>query len=358
MSAAARKAFGIKSCVLKAAASAGAEITPEMLAKINAFALVPLAVEDIYARKFLFCHSAIDRDNERFPEPLLDDFVNTFPGKSFLFAHDRDEYLPLGLFFDASAEVMSPDQFKALTGEEPLLPESTTQVKVVWAWAYMLREHRKEIIDNIDAGVYRHVSIGFAAADIRPVKKDINGPTLYWEYVGPGETREGSLVWLGAQPGATAQKGMKDQPNQTMEEKSMKTIIALLFGLGMKSITDTATEEQVAAGIKSLIEEKDAKIKALETDADLGKAYREKTVCAYVAAKQKLGEVADTEEARESLKSAASRFDFSFIVDEVKHLEKRVAEKFPATSQLDGDSRQDKSADGGNSENPLIPKDK
>lgn len=358
MSASTRKAFGVKSCGLKAAVSAGAEITPEMLAKINGFALKDLTAEEIYVRKFLFCHSAIDRDNERFPEPLLDDFVTTFPGKSFLFAHDRDEYLPLGLFFDASAEMMTPEQFKGLTGEDPLLPEGSTSVKIVWAWAYMLREHRKEIIDNIDAGVYRHVSIGFAAADIRPVKKDINGPTLFWEYVGPGETREGSLVWLGAQPGATAQKTMKDQKNHITEETSMKTIIALLVGLGLKSITDTATEDQVAAGVKSLIDEKDATIKTLEPDAVLGKAYREKTVDSFVAAKQKLGEVADTEEAKKSLKDAAGRFEFTFLEAEVKHLEKRVAEKFPSTGQLDGDDRRDKSADGGSTDNPLIPKDK
>ena len=132
----------------------------------------------------------------------------------------------------------------------------------------------------------------------------------------------------------------------------MKILVAMLVGLGMKAMTETATEEQVAAGIKSLIEEKDAAVKALEPDAALGKAYREKTVDAYIAAKQKLGEVGDDPEEQKTLKAAASRFDFGFIENEVKHLEKRVAEKFPATGQLQGSNGQDNSK---SDKNPLIP---
>lgn len=351
MSASSHKPFGVKSYTAKGVSVSGADITPEMLAKINSFALRTLTADEIYVRKFLYCHSAIDRDNERFTEDLLEDFATTFPGKSFIACHERDE-LPLGLFCDATTEVMTLEAFKTLTGDTPLLPEGVTTIKVVWAWAYMLREHRKEIIDNMDAGVYRHVSIGFGAADIRPVKKEVNGPILFWEYVGPGETREGSLVYLGAQPGATAQKALKDQDTTHKGETTMKMLAALLVGLGMKSITDSATEEQIAAGMKSLLEEKDSKITALEPDAALGKAYRDKTVDDYVAAKQKLGEIGDTPEEQKTLKAAASRFEFSFIEAEVKHLEKRVAEKFPAAGQLLGDQNTDKSA---GDKNPLIP---
>ncbi len=360
-----RQSFGAKSFGFKAVVASGAEITAAMLEKINSFALRPLVVEEIYVRKFLFCHSAIDRDNERFTESLLDDYAATFPGKSFIAVHNSKS-LPLGLFFDATTETMSAEQFKTLTGEEPRLPEGITTVKVVWAWAYMLREHRKEIIDNMDAGVYRHVSIGFGAADIRPVKKDINGPILYWEYVGPGETREGSLVYLGAQNGATTQKGLKDQDTIDKGDTNMKMIALMLIGLGMKSLTETATEEQIAAGIKALAAEKDAQITALQAekttliaDADLGKAYKEKTVSDYVAAKHKLGEVGDEPEKHASLKQVAAGLPFAFLEDEVKSLQKRVAEKFPTTGKLPSDDRQDKSADGTSGDkNPLIPDEK
>lgn len=334
----------------------GADITAAMLAKINGYALKELSADEVYVRKVLLAHNAIDRDNERFPEPLLDNFAATLPGKSLLFGHDRRNYFPLGLFFDASTESMTADQFKAITGEDPRLPEGITQVKVLWGWFYIAKTGSAEdMIANIEAGVYRHVSIGFAAADLNGVKKEINGPVLYWEYVGPGEALEGSLVWLGAQPGATAQKALKDQEDHTQEEQTMKGLIMLLAAMGVKTLTDTATEEQVAAGVKALIAEKDAQIKALEKAADEGKAYREDLVTQYTAAKAKLGEVAETEEAQKGLKAVAAGYPLDFLKGELKHLQARVETKFPAEHQTtgdDGNAQREKDA----SDNPLIPK--
>jgi hypothetical protein len=337
------------------AIKAGIEITAEVLAKINSFALEPLTAEQVYVRKFLFCHSGIDRDVERFPKALLDDFTATFPGKSFLFNHDR-RTSPFGLFFDAKTEDMTPEQFKALTGLEPKLPDGEKTITIVWAWAYMLDEDfNAQITKNLDAGIYRHVSIGFNATDLRGVKTEINGPTLYWEYVAPGEALEGSLVWLGAQPGATSQKALKDQETIDHGGKNiMKTLVVLLTAIGIKSLVAEATEEQIAAGVKALLEEKETRIKELEQDAILGKAYREKLLDDYVKAKAKLGECEATPEAQDTVKKAAKVFDVKFLEDEVKHLEKRVAEKFPAEPQLPAD---DPNANRGKAagDNPLIP---
>jgi hypothetical protein len=343
----------VKQFALKAA-GAGADVTPDMLAKINRFALKELSAEDVFVRKFLMAHNCIDRDNECFPADMLDQFAATFPGKSMLEGHDRRSR-PCGKWFDAATEEMTPEQFTALTGEKAKLPAGATTCKVLWSWGYLLKTPgNDELIQQIDGGVCSHCSIGFAAADLKAVKTDPNGPALYYEYVSPGEALEGSLVWLGAQPGATAQKHLNDTQDSPSSkgEETMKTIVALLLSLGMKSITETATEEQIAAGMKMLIDEKDAAAKALEPDAALGKAYREKTVGDYVAAKQKLGEVEDTEEAKSALKAAASRFEFSFIEGELKHLEKRVTEKFPATGQLSGTHGTDNSK---TDKNPLIP---
>ncbi len=194
----AKKMFDLK-------AAAGATVTPEILVKINKFALRELTADEVFVRKYLMAHNAVDRDNERFSEALLEDFARTFPGKSFMISHDRST-LGKGLFFDAGTEEMTPQQFTALTGEEARLPANISMVKVVWAWIYMLKaEFNEELIGNIDAGIYRHASIGFRANDITPVKGQYD-QILYWEYSPPGEALEGSLVWLGAQPGATAQK--------------------------------------------------------------------------------------------------------------------------------------------------------
>jgi len=346
-----QKQFG-----LRGKTAAGADISPEMLARVNAYALKDLAAGEIYVRRCLLAHNAIDRDNERFPETLLDNFAATLPGKSLLFGHDRRSYFPLGLFFDATTEGITVEQFKALTGETPRLPEGMTSVKILWGWFYIVKTpSAADMLANLEAGVYRHVSIGFNAADLVGVKKEINGPTLYWEYVGPGEALEGSLVWLGAQPGATAQKALKDQENHTEKESPMKMLITLLAGLGIKALSDTATEDQIAAGIKALIDEKDARIAALAPEAELGKAYREKTVTDYVALKHKLGEVGDDAEKHASLKQVAAGLPFTFLEAEVKALQARVEKQFPAEGQLtgtDGNHQRTK----GDDDNPLIPK--
>ena len=187
-------------------------VTQGMLLRINNFALKPLTTEKVYVRKFLMAHNAVDRDNERFPEGLLDDFAATFPGKALLVGHDRSGP-GKGLFFDASTEEMTPEQFKSLTGESVRLPDWIFNVKVLWAWSYMLKAFNAEIVANIDAGIYRHASIGFRATDLNPVK-GIYDNTLFWEYVPPGEALEGSIVWLGAQPGASA----KNKSPHTSEE--------------------------------------------------------------------------------------------------------------------------------------------
>lgn len=346
-----QKQFG-----LRGKTADGADISPEMLARINAYALKDLSADGIYVRRCLLAHNAIDRDNERFPETLLDNFAATLPGKSLLFGHDRRSYFPLGLFFDASTEEITADQFKALTGETPRLPDGVSSVKVLWGWFYIVKTPSSaDMIANLEAGVYRHVSIGFNAADLVGVKKEINGPTLYLEYVPPGEALEGSLVWLGAQPGATAQKALKDQETHTSEVPTMKTLITLLAGMGLKTLTDTATEDQIAAGIKALIAEKDARIADLEAEASLGKAYREKTVADYVALKHKLGEVGDEAEKHASLKQVAAGLPFAFLETEVKALQTRVEKQFPADGQLtgtDGNAQRTK----GDDDNPLIPK--
>jgi hypothetical protein len=333
-----QKQFGCK-----AVAVAGAEISADMLAKINSFALEPLTADRVYVRKFLLCHSAIDRDNERFPKIMIDDFARSLPGKSFLFVHDRRS-LPFGLFFDASVEEMSPEQFKALTTVEAKLPEGEATVGVVWAWSYMLNEDfNAPVMKNIDGGVYRHVSIGFGATDLKAIKKEINGPVQYWEYVPPGEALEGSLVWLGAQPGATAQKSLGD-PDTTKGVITMKEFIANLGkSLGLTLDENSATE-QILGAFKSL----QKKVDELEPLAEMGKRFRDDLVERYVKAKSKLGEVATTEEAQKGMKGVVCTFPITFIDSEVKALEKRVMEKFPAESQLegaDGEKHREKGAD-------------
>jgi hypothetical protein len=351
-------------CGFKAAT--GAEVTPEMLAKINRWALKELSADQVYVRKYLIAHNGVDRDRERFPEEILDDFARTLPGKSFIFAHDRGSYLPMGLWFDATTAQITPEQFKELTGEEIRLPDGVNDAKVVWGWVYVLKTSSSEdLTANIDAGVYRHVSIGFMAKGLEAVKGEYD-QILFWQYQAPGEATEASLVWLGAQPGATAQKkaGTKPKPEDGGKE-AMNVLVAKLGGLLGKQFSDDSTADTITAAVKEALGEKiaeintlTAKVNELQPLADEGKAFRQSLVDEFARMKAALGECEETEEAVKKCKGFGVSMPIDYLKAEVKHLEDRMIEKFP-DGQVKGDMRRDKSADGNKSadDNPLIPKD-
>lgn len=333
------KAFGLKGAV------SGADVTPEMLAKINSYALSPLTAEQVYVRKFLMAHCCIDRDNECFPPEMLDQFAATMPGKSMLEGHDRRSR-PCGKWFAASTEEMTPDQFKALTGIEPRLPEGATSCKVLWSWGYMLKTPgNDELISAVDGGVCSHCSIGFAAADLTAVRKEPNGPALYWEYCCPGEALEGSLVWLGAQPGATAQKNMKEDPPHK-GEPTMKALVALLVGFGIKSLTETATEDQIAAGIKALAEEKDAKINELTPLAADGKAYRDDLIADTVKFAALLEEIGGDEKAAKEESDFLKTVPIARLKAQRDKYEAKAREKFPTHTIFTGKDQTDREQKG------------
>jgi len=326
---------------LRIKAVSGAECTPEMLDKINDFALTPLKAEDVYVRKFLMSHNCIDRDNERFPEQMLDQFAATMPGKACIPSHDR-KFLPLATWFDSSTETMTPDQFKALTGETPTLPAGIDMVKVQWAWMYTVaKDWNQQMRDSIDAGIIRFCSIGFAAADLNSIKESPTGPTLYWEYCCPGEALEGSLVWLGAQPGASAQKTLKDQGTDKKEE-NMKHVISALNGMGLKSLSHDATEEQVVAGITSLLDERDATIKALEPRAADGDAYRADLVADTVKFAALIGEVEDNEKAKKDEEDFLKTLPIVRLKSQRDKYEAKAREKHPTSALFIGKDQSDR----------------
>ena len=134
-----------------------------------------------------------------------------------------------------------------------------------------------------------------------------------------------------------------------------------------KMFNRTFSEDGVADEIKAMLNEKDVtisekekRITELTPVAEDGKKWREDLLKRFTAAKAKLKEVDETPEAQEGLKKVAQTYPIDFLVSEVKHLDARVAEKFPAEPQTKGDDRKDKTADGGekdySKDNPLTPR--
>lgn len=123
-----------------------------------------------------------------------------------LFDHGKFESRKnaIGKFFDVEIERMTVQEAKKNLGEDLFLPLGVSEVQVLSPWFYIPRNGIDEqTITKIDAGIYDYASIGFRAEALVPITGH-EGEILYREYRGVGratEAAEGSLVYLGAQPG-------------------------------------------------------------------------------------------------------------------------------------------------------------
>ena len=348
------------------------------LAMIYKFTRRKFAADELYIGQLRLAHNAIDRDNERFSDEVLARFEATIVRKTMLFDHGKwdSKNSAVGKYFDVQIETMPLDQARELLGEELVMPVGINEVKILSPWFYIpVKGVSEEIIVKIDAGIYDFASIGFRAESLVPVR-DANGQILYNEYHGTGRTTEateGSLVYLGAQGGMgiktnksqpDMESGVQDTSNEG--EKAMEKVLAKLSKMYDKNFT----EENAVENIKTMLDAKDAKLQAvqdkintvksledrikqlepleqkvedLEPLAADGKAYRDGLVSDYVSHKAKLGEAAETPEAQGKIKAVVEKYPVDFLKEEVKHLQKRVEEKFPDEGQLKGDDRRDKS---------------
>ncbi len=295
-----QKLFGLH---LPAKSAAPVAVSVEQLALINKFALAPLAAEQVYVRAIHLCHNAIDLDRERFSEALLTDFLASHAGKSFICSHKTD-MLGFGILFDGEILKMPPIDASTLLGEELNFPAGVKEAQLLKLWFYIPLavlvngkqvEMNQELVANIEAGVYRHVSIGFSASGCAPVVDEKTGETLYWEWKAPGLLREASMVYLGAQPGATTaaksagvedNHGDKNKPS--METMKMDKIKALL-GLGAdadhavvekgvgEKLTRLAYLESIVAPLEKAFGEAEpsaGQVKTMVLEAADGRAYK------------------------------------------------------------------------------------
>jgi hypothetical protein len=336
--------------VLSVQAGGSKELTDQQLAKINTYARKPLTKEQIHYVRLLMAHNGIDRDVERFAEDLLVNFANTLPGKGFFVQGHPSAYKGTGapgegLYFDAQTENMTPEEFKHLTSEDIELPDGITGVKVLFGDAYLLAlDSNADTRAKIDAGIYRFASIGFKAPlyDIT----DERGNYIYGEYRPGGEAREGSLVWLGAQPGAGVMKSAKgspetaEQPNKEMEGR--KQMIKALVDKINKTFKTTFTEENAGDNIVDLIQQKDTEIEALKPKAADGDAYRRDMLADIGKFGALIGELPKED--------AAQKTEMDFIVtmpiDRVKTMrdkyEAKAREMFPAQFIIQTKSEEEK----------------
>lgn len=341
--------------------------TTEQLQKINQFTRREFKAEELYIGQLRLAHNAIDRDGERFSEGTLQGFADTAVRKTMLLDHNRNiRDNAVGKYFDVEVERMPLARAVEELGEELKLPDGITEVMIMSPWFYIPNEGiAKEDIVKIDAGIFDFASIGFNAENYVRIT-DEKGETLFYEYRGKGEMREGSLVYLGAQQGMSVKSA--DNPGGKPDaDKSIHIDEPKTGGNSMKDfckklgekLKKTISEDNAVDEIMAVISEKDARIKELEPKAADGAAYRKSLVDDAV----KFGVLID--EIKSDAESQKTESDFlnTISIDRLKvtkdKYEAKARKMFPAEFQIPAKDEADRQQKGstaaqGGEESPVV----
>jgi hypothetical protein len=182
--------------------------SPEDMAAINTLAPGKLGPEDVYVRSMYLCSDQVcPADWGRFSGNALRQICSLVVGRAVLRGHDRSS-LPLARFFRAEV-VRREDEANPATGE----PASWVR-----AWFYWLRgtTGARDMLLNIDGGVYREVSISWryrgarcslCGDDIRSCDhtpgRTYDGARCHFVVDEVLDVLEGSLVYRGAESRAS-----------------------------------------------------------------------------------------------------------------------------------------------------------
>lgn len=128
-----------------------------VLGEVNRFALRPLERDEFRVFTLDLCHNQVDRHFSRFPESELAKINGMVVGRPLMERHDLRGSLPRGTFFRSEMHQererisVRPDVYVLRTGEN------------------------EDFILNIEGGVYRETSIGFAfqTPECSVCKKDL-----------------------------------------------------------------------------------------------------------------------------------------------------------------------------------------
>lgn len=306
--------------------SAGAP-SDQQLAAIRQYTLADMTADQLYVRSFVLGHNCVDRDGEAFDEGLLSNFANTLPGKGAYIKHpsswEGQGDLAEGRWFGTSLQTMSLPDAKTFLREPALqLPPDRTMVTLLMGDAYFAKTtDNVSLLTKVDAGIVGDVSLGFCFDHAETIK-DSSGLELQAQrLMGPGEAREASLVWLGAQPGARAVKSATR--HSTTEDNAMD----------LKQATDqlAAANDQVKslapvvnfhAALKTALGTENVKL--LDDPTELAKAavagtkFKSTLIDSLIASERQKGVLGDSKEEVDEAKSSYASLSIS-------HLQRLVA---------------------------------
>ncbi|WP_440447987.1 hypothetical protein [Ruminococcus sp.] len=137
--------------------NSAAAVTDDEMALINAYSRRTLTKDEVYVFGVVLCDNDIDRDNERFTVESLFELEKLFVGKTGIFDHSPTAKNQTARIFACSVE--SVGGRKTANGDDYFR---------LTARAYIPKtKGNEEIIQAIDSGILKEVSIGCAAGEVR-----------------------------------------------------------------------------------------------------------------------------------------------------------------------------------------------
>lgn len=371
------------------------EITDEDISLINKHTRRELVAEEVYIYPIILCDNEADRDHEYFAKKDLDTLANLFVGKTFIQDHSWSSGNQHSRIFKTEV-VKVPG--KIVEGKTKLKDTPYYQLK---AWAYTIKKGHENLIENIESGILKEVSVGFSVKDL---ECDICGNSFYdsancshWpgrnykvngkdiichlHMKDPKEAYEVSFVAVPAQPAAGVVKGVKLEKQELEKEKAKKheknsekepsIFYAQISKRGEKGMKKLKVLIEKAKGEKSDVveipiadlekdletydeaitksEEAEKEVKELKPKAAMGDQYIEdlKKECT------RLGKMAEGESFNEEMMGKVfEKCDTEELKEFKKQYEKKVDEKYPPAPQSkkydDGNKKSTSSVDNSN----------
>ncbi len=277
-------------------------VSQEDMALINGLAKSALKPEEVYTFSLRLCDNEVDRDFERFDRAALEKLKGLFVGKSGIFDHQW------------SAAGQTARIYKTEVCRESGVTAAGDESWYLKGWAYMLRSGKNvELIDEIEAGIKKEVSIGCSVQSRRcsicgksgcrhERGKRYDGKLCYFTLTDPTDAYEWSFVAVPAQRKAGVMKGFAPGQGQDLHK--------LLAGQ----------------------EDGLVQLARLEREAQLGRSYMAGLRRELV----RLAGLADEQLDLKVFAGAADKLEEAELLELTRAYEKRLEKKYPPAAQLAG----------------------
>lgn len=249
----------------------GSTISEKDLEKINSLARKTQTQESVYVFNVVLCDNEIDRDFERFSVDTLNLLAPMFVGKTGILDHNMQANNQVARIFETRIET---DLLRKTQAGE-------NYTKLV-ARAYMARTQKnQDLIEEIDAGIKKEVSVGCAVSFIKcsicgqdtrqnncshRIGKKYRNEICHGILENPTDAYEWSFVAVPAQVGAGVTKSF--EVSKVKGEQKMKSVIEKVKSMD-NDFTITKDELDVLKG----------EIVELKNQAKDGQFYKDTLRC-------------------------------------------------------------------------------